>query len=113
MLSEEKYSCSLSGAPVSGRLPRPGNAVFVPPPGKEVLECMSNLELFLHDKPEPTPVLLKAALSHVQFETIHPFVTIEADSITWRTLQMANCPDPLLECLMLLAGLSLLALSRT
>jgi Fic family protein len=53
---------------------RPGNAAFVPPPAEEVLECMSKLELFLHDQPEPTPVLLKAALSHVQFETIHPFL---------------------------------------
>ena len=53
---------------------RPGNAAFVPPPAEEVPECMSNLELFLHDQPEPTPVLLKAALAHVQFETIHPFL---------------------------------------
>ena len=53
---------------------RPGNAAFVPPPAKEVRECMSKLELFLHDQPEPTPVLLKAALAHVQFETIHPFL---------------------------------------
>ncbi len=53
---------------------RPGNAAFVPPPAAEVLECMSKLELFLHDQPEPTPVLLKAALAHVQFETIHPFL---------------------------------------
>jgi Fic family protein len=53
---------------------RPGNAAFVPPPPKEVSECMSRLELFLHDKPEPTPILLKAALAHVQFETIHPFL---------------------------------------
>jgi len=53
---------------------RPGNAAFVPPPAEEVLECMSKLELFLHDQPEPTPVLLKAALTHVQFETIHPFL---------------------------------------
>jgi Fic family protein len=53
---------------------RPGNAVFVPPPAEEVLECMSKLEFFLHDRPEPTPVLLKAALAHVQFETIHPFL---------------------------------------
>ncbi len=53
---------------------RPGNASFVPPPAEEVLECMSKLELFLHDQPEPTPVLLKAALAHVQFETIHPFL---------------------------------------
>ena len=35
---------------------------------------MGTLELFLHDQPEPTPVLLKAALAHVQFETIHPFL---------------------------------------
>lgn len=53
---------------------RPGNAAFVPPPAEHVLECMSKLERFLHDQPEPTPVLLKAALAHVQFETIHPFL---------------------------------------
>ncbi len=53
---------------------RPGNAAFVPPPAEEVLECMGNLELFLHDQPELTPALLKAALAHVQFETIHPFL---------------------------------------
>jgi len=53
---------------------RPGTAAFVPPPAGDVLECMSKLELFLHDQAEPTPVLLKAALVHVQFETIHPFL---------------------------------------
>lgn len=53
---------------------RPGNAAFVPPPAEKVIECMSKLELFLHDHPEPTPVLLKAALAHVQFEAIHPFL---------------------------------------
>lgn len=53
---------------------RPGNAAFVPPPPDEVLACMGSLERFLHDQPEPTPVLLKAALAHVQFETIHPFL---------------------------------------
>ncbi len=53
---------------------RPGNAAFVPPPADQVLNCMGKLELFLHDQPEPTPVLLKAALTHVQFETIHPFL---------------------------------------
>jgi len=53
---------------------RPGNAVFVPPPPDRVLECMGDLELFLHDRPVRTPALLKAALSHVQFETIHPFL---------------------------------------
>lgn len=53
---------------------RPGNAAFVPPPAEQVLECMGQLELFLHDQPQATPVLLKAALAHVQFETIHPFL---------------------------------------
>ena len=53
---------------------RPGNAAFVPPPAGVVPECMSQLERFLHDQPEPTPLLLKAALAHVQFETIHPFL---------------------------------------
>jgi len=53
---------------------RPGNAAFVPPPAEQVLNCMGKLELFLHDQPEPTPALIKAALAHVQFETIHPFL---------------------------------------
>ncbi len=52
---------------------RPGNAAFVPPPPEEVLDCMGELELFFHDHVETTPILLKAALAHVQFETIHPF----------------------------------------
>jgi Fic family protein len=53
---------------------RPGNAAFVPPPVEELTECLNKFELFLHDQPEPTPILLKAALAHVQFETIHPFL---------------------------------------
>ena len=53
---------------------RPDNAAFVPPQAEHVLDCMGKLELFLHDQPEATPVLLKAALAHVQFETIHPFL---------------------------------------
>ena len=53
---------------------RPGNAAFVPPPPGKVLECMGKFERYLHDRPEHTPVLLKAALAHVQFETIHPFL---------------------------------------
>ena len=53
---------------------RPGNAAFVPPPAGQVLDCMGKLVRFLHDKPVATPALLKAALAHVQFETIHPFL---------------------------------------
>lgn len=53
---------------------RPGNAAFVPPPPEKVMECMGNLELYLHDYVDKTPTLIKAAVSHVQFETIHPFL---------------------------------------
>lgn len=54
---------------------RPGNAQFVPPPPQEVETCMTALERFIQNKePSALPVLLKAALAHVQFETIHPFL---------------------------------------
>lgn len=53
---------------------RPGNAVFVPPPADYVVDCMGALEKFLHDEKVRTPLLVKAALAHVQFETIHPFL---------------------------------------
>lgn len=53
---------------------RPGNAVFVPPPADQVPDCIAAFERFLHDDPQPTPSLVKAALAHVQFETIHPFL---------------------------------------
>lgn len=53
---------------------KPGNAVFVPPPPQRVMECMCKLELFIHDHTIALPVLIKAALVHVQFETIHPFL---------------------------------------
>lgn len=53
---------------------RPGNAHFVPPPPTKVQDCMAALERFLHDPAAPYPVLVRAALAHVQFETIHPFL---------------------------------------
>jgi len=53
---------------------RPGNARYVPPPVHEVLPSIGALEKFLHDDPVRTPVLVKAALAHAQFETIHPFL---------------------------------------
>lgn len=51
---------------------RPGNAVFVPPPPDRLMDCLCPFEIFLHDP--RTPPLIKAALAHVQFETIHPFL---------------------------------------
>lgn len=53
---------------------RPGNALFVPAPPDLVLDCMGALEKFIHDDPVKTSPLVKAALAHVQFETIHPFL---------------------------------------
>lgn len=53
---------------------RPGNATYVPPPHERVMECMGDLETFLHDKNVQMPVLVRAALAHVQFESIHPFL---------------------------------------
>jgi Fic family protein len=53
---------------------RPGNARYVPPPPDLVPECMGALEKFLHVEPDSASALLKAALAHVQFETIHPFL---------------------------------------
>ncbi|NLG78558.1 MAG: Fic family protein [Firmicutes bacterium] len=53
---------------------RPGTAHFVPPPPHAVAECMGQLERFLHGSDTGLPVLVKAALAHVQFETIHPFL---------------------------------------
>jgi Fic family protein len=53
---------------------RPGNARFVPPPPQEVEPCMASLEAFLHDEAGGMPLLVKAALAHVQFETVHPFL---------------------------------------
>ena len=53
---------------------RPGNAAFVPPPPEVIEDCLGDLERFLNDLPEATPPLIKAALAHVQFETIHPFL---------------------------------------
>jgi Fic family protein len=53
---------------------RPGNAVFVPPPAEHLGAALSALEKWINDQPERTPTLIKAALAHVQFETIHPFL---------------------------------------
>lgn len=53
---------------------RPGNAHFVPPPPECVEEQMAALERFIHDEQLPFSALIKAALAHVQFETIHPFL---------------------------------------
>ena len=84
-LIREIHSVLLSGGRGSGKLPgefrrsqnwiggtRPGNAMYVPPPVDHLDQCLSDWEKFLHD--DSMPILIKAGLAHVQFETIHPFL---------------------------------------
>jgi len=52
---------------------RPGNALYVPPPPSHLSSCLDDFEKYLHGKDEQHP-LLKIAFSHVQFESIHPFL---------------------------------------
>jgi Fic family protein len=53
---------------------RPGNAVFVPPPADRVRSLMGELEKYIHAKKPQFPALVRIALVHSQFETIHPFL---------------------------------------
>ncbi len=53
---------------------RPSKARFVPPPPNLVADCMSDLEKYLHRDASRLPLLVRVALMHVQFETIHPFL---------------------------------------
>lgn len=54
---------------------RPGTAVYVPPPADQVAPLLAELERFIHDNASGSlPPLVKIALVHAQFETIHPFL---------------------------------------
>ncbi len=53
---------------------RPGNAVFVPPPPEHVPSLLADMERFIHDTSTDLPPMVKVALIHAQFETIHPFL---------------------------------------
>jgi Fic family protein len=52
---------------------RPGNAVYVPPPPHLLGDLLGSLEKYIHSR-DPLPPLVRAGLSHVQFETIHPYL---------------------------------------
>ena len=84
-LLREIHGILLQGSRGSSKLPgelrtsqnwiggtKPGNALFVPPPASYLQDCLSDFEQFLHD--QTLPVLIKAGLAHIQFETIHPFL---------------------------------------
>lgn len=75
---------------------RPGNAVYIPPPPQELMGCLGDMELFINDESETLPPLIKAALVHVQFESIHPF--LDGNGRVGRLLiQMMLCRSGLLK----------------
>lgn len=84
-LLKEMHAILLSGGRGATKLPgefrriqnwiggtRPANALFVPPPVDYLSECLNDFEIFLHD--DSLPVLIKAGIAHLQFESIHPFL---------------------------------------
>ena len=79
---------------------RPGNATYVPPPPERLMECLDNLEKFLHVERDDLPVLVQAGMAHVQFESIHPFLDgngrIGRLLITLFLCQRGVLADPLL-----------------
>jgi len=50
------------------------NAAFIPPPPHELMNALGRLEVFLHEARDEVPLLVRCALAHAQFETIHPFL---------------------------------------
>jgi Fic family protein len=53
---------------------RPGRAIFVPPPPESVPSLLADMERYIHDPKGDLPPIVKVALIHAQFETIHPFL---------------------------------------
>ena len=111
-LLRDAHSLLLDGARGAGKQPgelrrsqnwiggaRPGRAVFVPPPPDQVPGLLAELERFIHEPVPELPPLVRVALVHVQFETIHPF--LDGNGRIGRLLiaalleQWALLPEPL------------------
>lgn len=86
-LLSEAHRHLLNGARGAGKQPgelrrsqnwiggsRPDNAFFVPPPAEKVGSLLADLERFIHDEASELPALVRVAMVHAQFETIHPFL---------------------------------------
>ncbi len=75
------------------------NATFVPPPVPEMTEALGQLETFLHDR-DALPVLVHCAVTHAQFETIHPFLDgngrVGRLLITFQLVERGTMHKPLL-----------------
>lgn len=59
---------------IGGRGSTLRDAAFIPPPPHEVINALGQLENFLHEARDTVPLLVRCALAHAQFETIHPFL---------------------------------------
>jgi Fic family protein len=77
----------------------PGNAIFVPPPTEEMENGLSDWERFVHED-LPMPPLVKCALLHYQFETLHPFLDgngrLGRLLIVFFLVSEGHLPEPLL-----------------
>lgn len=78
----------------------PASARFVPPPVEEMTECLDSLERFAHDGSAGMPSLIKVALVHAQFETIHPFLDGNGRTgrllVTFMLVLYGLLPEPVL-----------------
>ncbi len=76
------------------------DAIYVPPPPDEMLSALSDWEMFLHEDTMSMPSLVKCALMHYQFETIHPFLDgngrVGRLLITFYLVEQGILPEPLL-----------------
>lgn len=74
-------------------------AAYVPPPPHLVMEAMGDLEKYYHEE-DAIPILIKAALIHAQFETIHPYLDgngrLGRLLITFALCEKKVMPQPLL-----------------